>query len=43
MERLKLLTEVGGGEARGETARSRKYLPGKHEFFEKYLGVAAHT
>lgn len=42
MERLKLLKEVGG-EVRAKTARSRKYLPGKHEFFEKYLGVAAHT
>lgn len=43
VERLKSLTEVGGEEVGEETARSRKCLPGKHEFFEKYPGVAAHT
>lgn len=34
VERLKSLTEVGGEEVGGETARSRKCLPGKHESFE---------
>lgn len=43
VERLKSLAEVGEEEVGGETARSRKCLPGKHESFEKYPGVAAHT